>query len=217
MIKKFKIYGCRNSGTNYLWHLVERNFDIHYVGNGAGKHKHSLPRYFHDPESLVLMITKNPYSWLLSRKRKPHLGAVGDIMKNANWADFLDTPYNCFAGSVCKWNKMSLAFIEANTLEQYEHVKYEDLLLHGEDVLNELAEKYDIDKTAKFFDDIRRETAADPNKPLKDKKYDRRNYYEKELWKNEYSRNMVEAVNERLDNWTVKHSGYELLKPKNYG
>ncbi|MCB0617889.1 MAG: hypothetical protein KDC32_11880 [Saprospiraceae bacterium] len=113
-----KILGERNSGTNYLHHLLRLNFSLdilpgvapdflrteherdHFFERSAGENlgwKHALApdlqllhRSKGDPDRVVfLTITKNPYSWLWSLYRRPyHATQLYD-----NFDQFLQTPW----------------------------------------------------------------------------------------------------------------------------
>ncbi len=115
-----KIFGERNTGTNYLWWLLEHNtnavllpgskprkrgwmkstllFDHFY--NTAFRHelgwKHGFPvlediKAWHDPGNLLLVtLTKNPYAFLLSLFKKPY-HYQGE--KPPDFSTFLRTPW----------------------------------------------------------------------------------------------------------------------------
>lgn len=77
MIDYIQIFGERNSGTNYLKEFLSKNLinkiDIGYKYGW----KHGFVNFKRlEKESLenvlFLVITKNPYAWLLSMNKKPH-------------------------------------------------------------------------------------------------------------------------------------------------
>ena len=78
MIKHIKIFGERNSGTNFLEQLVRRNIiDINvcssfYIGSGW---KHGFPRIelFNEVnETLFIFIIRDLESWLISMYNNPY-------------------------------------------------------------------------------------------------------------------------------------------------
>lgn len=105
---QIKLYGERNTGTNYLDEVLALNFDAERLRGGAPaeinkqkrpqaakealRDEHDAATYAvtlgwkHrevDPDSLarlappggsifVVTLTKNPYSWLLSLKKRPY-------------------------------------------------------------------------------------------------------------------------------------------------
>ena len=77
MISHFKIYGERNSGTNYVQWLFETNFKLEYWRSGALGWKHGMAQLDEIRQGdynhvLFLLVLKNPYSWLLSMHKNPH-------------------------------------------------------------------------------------------------------------------------------------------------
>ena len=70
-INKYTIYGERNSGTNYLKQLMDKNFDVCF---NEINHKHF---FWHNDLSntddiLFIAIVRNPYDWLNSMYKTPY-------------------------------------------------------------------------------------------------------------------------------------------------
>ena len=73
-INKLKIYGERNSGTNYMEQLIRHNYrnlhilDNYFVGSGGTGWKHGIPypnRYDKD-STLIIVVFRDLNDWLLS-------------------------------------------------------------------------------------------------------------------------------------------------------
>ena len=76
-IDYIQIFGERNSGTNYLKQLLEINLDPKIeIGSKFGwKHGFTHKRAIKNKDTehtLFLVLTKDPYSWLISMNQRPH-------------------------------------------------------------------------------------------------------------------------------------------------
>lgn len=73
-ISQVKIYGERNSGTNYIDQLIRLNYrnfrilDNHFVGAGGSGWKHGLPfpHRYHTGDTLLIVVFRELNDWLLS-------------------------------------------------------------------------------------------------------------------------------------------------------
>ncbi len=74
-IKNFTILGERCSGTNYLQHAMEKNFDVPITWKYGWKHWFGDHRPYDDSdanETLFLVLYRNPVDWLNSLFRDQH-------------------------------------------------------------------------------------------------------------------------------------------------
>ena len=73
-IKYIKIYGERNSGTNFLQQLLTRNTaNVHLLRNKWGSWKHGFPNIDGDlPDILVVFIIRDLEPWLKSMYKNPY-------------------------------------------------------------------------------------------------------------------------------------------------
>ena len=70
-INKYTIYGERNSGTNYLYLLIDKNFDVRY-NNINHKHFFGHNDLSNNDDTLFIAIVRNPYDWLNSMYKTPY-------------------------------------------------------------------------------------------------------------------------------------------------
>jgi hypothetical protein len=93
MLKYFFILGERCSGTNYLHHLIEKNFHLEYK-EWHHKHFFGFSDYPDSDETLFLAIVRHPVEWLASFRKTPHhLEYRGELApKSMPWRDFLEMP-----------------------------------------------------------------------------------------------------------------------------
>jgi hypothetical protein len=71
-ITKYTIYGERNSGTNYLVHLIDKNFDINITWDYGWKHFFGHNDLSNTDDTLFIAIVRNPYDWLNSMYKTPY-------------------------------------------------------------------------------------------------------------------------------------------------
>jgi hypothetical protein len=72
MLKKFTIYGERNSGTNYLEQLINLNFDVELTWEYGWKHFFGFNDLSNSDNTLFIGIVRNPYDWINSMYRHPY-------------------------------------------------------------------------------------------------------------------------------------------------
>jgi hypothetical protein len=73
MIEKILIRGERCSGTNYLYSLIEKNFNIELCSQLGWKHSYIniFNKNLHNHEKyLVIFIFRNPIDWIGSLYQK---------------------------------------------------------------------------------------------------------------------------------------------------
>lgn len=243
-----KIYGERNSGTNYLEKMIAANFrvsilkykpnrleysalkfirydfvqDIVHLKNQK-KHlgwKHGCPpikslRKNIREETRFICITKNPYAFLFSLYKRPyHLKGI----KKDNFTSFLKSEWGLrrrdllqekwLNNPVLLWNKKYDAYVKF--AEQYASqvamVRYEDLILKGEETLILLKEKLGLEALNENFKFIK-SSGVEEHKSLEYYQ----DYYHNELWRQNFSEEDIKFVNEQLDHGLVESLNYNLL------
>ena len=93
-IKRFKVYGERNSGTNYAAQLMRRNFPElkHHIWYPWEKHQFvHVP--FVLPGALAIVVVRNAHDWLKSMYRNPH--QIGAWAYEVNFNEFLQHEWSC--------------------------------------------------------------------------------------------------------------------------
>jgi hypothetical protein len=217
---KILLYGLQRSGTNYLETAVNQKYHVLFVNeindrSGPG-HKHFRlydqkaiipePHYGNEltfagyddfenhleiPPDIILVISKDPYSWLLSYK---------------SWAEKCHWPqpghhylkeYNLFYG---KW----LEF--ARQTDKIQFVRYCDLLNNNDQTLNHLQAKFPLQKKFQWPFRSRLPTLV-PQSSYFSKH--RRHYYLSEQYLNSYTREELQKINAIIDPQVLSGLGYE--------
>ncbi len=214
MIEGIKVFGERNSGNNYIMHLLDKNLDLKYttreptINKAMGwTHGKTLDCYGHTTLDtiLFLFIFKNPYSWLLSFKENTH---TKQTFKKTNFFGFLQTPVEGYENPVLMlMDKYKDYFAFDN---QYEHlVQYEDVLANPAHLINDLNGYFNLPVSDNYFTPIENTTESDGT--LLEKKFDKKEYYLKEQWKQKLGTREIAFINEHLDSDVMKKLGYEWI------
>lgn len=106
-INYIKVFGERNSGTNYLSSLLAMNVkNIELLGGKYGwKHgfvNHEVLKGAND--TLFLVIFKDPYSWAVSMRGKPHHAPQ---LHKLPFSEFIRSEWACYTGD--NFDKRNLA------------------------------------------------------------------------------------------------------------
>ena len=246
--KKIKIYGERNTNTNYLSELINLNlkaneikgtvppyvirlqhhlpgnemvkdiyFGLTYFQNLGWKHtriktEEKLKKYRIVNNNLILItITKNPYSWLLSLYKRPYnqyynskpdfytfLRKKWKIVGRDNITHVLNNPIEL-------WNIKNASYLQITDINIL-NLTSEGLLRDPESVLKTISAKFNIEKTTSFFKNHHQSTK---NKNKNFKYY--QDYYLNKKWREKLSSKEINLINEYLDEKLMHKFGYEYL------
>ena len=234
-----KIYGERNTGTNYLAKLIEKNFEVKILKGQISKGsiftfsewtkdlffrisrninlgwKHSVIDeklvLNHKSKPIVITLTKNPYSFLLSLYNRPY-HYKGN--KPNSFLSFLKEKWTLTDRDNCKlksldspidlWNFKNKSYIDL--LDSYSNClifTYEELLENPDKVIVSISEKLNIFFKEKFknYDD----STKNDNKKFNDYQ----NYYLNELWAKELNDDEIIFINSKLDLNVLSFFGYK--------
>ncbi|UWQ20895.1 sulfotransferase [Jannaschia sp. W003] len=263
MIHTLKVYGERNTGTNYLAELLVANFDrlllrgtqplwparralVHRLGRmglaplGRAVDEATSDLYFARafPRTLgwkhaevpverlaratpggvgFVVLTKNPYSFLLSLHRRPyHLGApVPDL------ATFLARPVRPARREMSGRAPCRPAEIWNRKMRSYERLaasglpavvlRYEDLLADEAGALGRIAEAFGLPMSRRWAGVTY--STKDPGKG----RADYRDRYLREQWREDLDADTVAAINTDLDADLAARFGYDVIDPAAVG
>ncbi len=225
MKKKLLHYGLQRSGTNFLESLLVNNFDIK-IHSLRKERDHPLQKHFrlYDdktkiPESKylnnynfesyadfkkswelnteingVIVISKDPYSWLLSYEK---------WAKKCNWPtpsyQYIEE-YNLFLD---KWR------VFAQQSNEILFIRYIDLLVQPEIELTKIEDKFSLKKRWK----TRRnglKTALDKVKVSEKFSKEKKEFYTKKKYLNNYNKTKLETTNYFLDEKLMSFLNYKL-------
>jgi len=244
-MKKIKLYGERNCGTNYLdklmrlnleadflrgvvpntllWTISEYNINLYFQlfanKNLGWKHKQvdreEIEKYKNFDALSIITISKNPYSFLLSLKRKPY-HYKGDRSKS--FLEFLQSSWpvtkrenvnkNQVKNPIELWNIKNKAYIELhkNMPNKTLNLNYENLLLDPKKVVVQISKHFNISMKGDFVN----YTVSTKNSKKTFKDY--QEYYLHEQWTEEMKREEIEFINQYLNKDVVKFFGYKILE-----
>lgn len=213
MIEGIKVFGERNSGNNYIMHLLDTNLDMKYTTRAPHINKglgwtHGTPQTYDkevEAKTLFLFIVKNPYSWLLSFKDKPHTDIKGKYDK-IDFGKFLRTPVESHKSPIEMWTYKHSIYLWFMGNVDYAHlVRYEDVLRDPKKVIDEIIDKYDLSKSKSYFKNI--DNTTHPSGRITDDKFGKKEYYLKKKWRKELED--VDLINGFLNRKVMKKLGYK--------
>jgi hypothetical protein len=126
-----KVHGQLRCGTNYLTHVLRENFDVTVYESDEGGWKHGPMAG--DPETAYVVLTKDPYSWLVSfrsweeihdrTKPKPMAAFVQARVSHPRLRETWDA-----SDPIDAWNKSYRSWIASAEKLDAPVVAYEQLL-----------------------------------------------------------------------------------------
>lgn len=249
MSKLIKIYGERNTNTNYLSQLIRLNLEIKEIPGVVPPYVMALQRIFpgnewirdiyfyctyhanlgwkhtcvksaetlrkyavvRNHDLVIVTITKNPYSWLLSLYRSPYHQYY---VEKPNFETFLTSPWETVGRDNTKrilktpielWNIKNSAYlglIGDNTL----NLTTENLLADPKAVIDMISRQFDIARRSDAFFNYDRSTKEED----KDSSY-YRDYYLNEKWRADISMDAIAMINKVVDRQLMAYFGYQML------
>lgn len=238
---KIKVFGERNTNTNYLEKLIELNLECEQLTGVAPDWIHKTQKYLLTKEAFadlyfdftetknlgwkhksvnnlvntsktpIITITKNPYSWLLSLYRNPYHSVDSN---QCSFEEFITKPW-----PIMRRENISAKAINPIELWNLKNKSY--LTLPKEIVLNSTTESL-FENPQKVLEQISNQFNI-PQKKGFYKNYDRstkqtgksteyyRDYYLNQKWKKGLSSESIELINNLLDQDLMNHFGYEIL------
>ncbi|MDH7448055.1 hypothetical protein [Aquimarina sp. 2201CG14-23] len=250
MIKAIKIYGERNSGTNYLEQLIDQNLQVKILKYRPNKlstsllrtikydfvidilstmdkknslgWKHGCPRVkeineFKKHPLVIVTITKNPYSFLLSLHKKPYhfRGKKDPVFHNfieQDWflrnRDFCKGRY--LESPIELWNVKNKSYIHLSekTFQIVINITYEQLIKNPEAIIDLIAKKGGIQvKKEEGFQNI-----VDSTKKSSLTFDDYKNYYLKKEWRKNLNNQAIGTINEKIDRSIIEYFKYQIIQ-----
>lgn len=94
MITKYTIFGERCSGTNYIYNIMQLNFNLIFTNEYGHKHFFGFDKYKDSDDTLFIGIVREPFSWANSFYRDKH-HLRGEITKSVD--KFLNTEVRSYS------------------------------------------------------------------------------------------------------------------------
>lgn len=226
-----KIHGLQRSGTNYLSHLMNENFqNVKVLVNAGGwKHGHYMAPLALNQEVHVVAIVKNPYAWLVSvykywgpdKKLRigPDLTGVSfeEFVRNRCYLELQrDIPYLFRSKNPVQfWNDMNFHWSSIMLMQKKIcFITYESLLNGPKLTIDHIGSRLGIKTKNNFSDSDQTFTPSGENLHLSGEKFSNKDYYLKSEWIQQYTPELLEFVNEELDMDLMVNFGYNFMSAK---
>lgn len=152
---RLKLFGAFRSGTNYVKTLLEVNYRVRVATNDGGFKHFPVPARYRGAEFQpfpmhILLVTKDPYSWLTSMWSYVQGTGAGHVRCGGDWGEFLVRPlfvtspaYDAFpeqrfASPVEYWNAVNHSALSLPDTRRTT-IRYETLLERTEQVITDVA------------------------------------------------------------------------------
>lgn len=229
-LEYIKIHGLQRSGTNYLSHLINENFqDVKALVNlGGWKHGCYMAPWAIGHEVHVIGILKSPYAWLTSvfkywgpdKKLRigPNLEGVSfdEFVRNRCYFERQrDIPFLMRAENpVQHWNNMNFHWSSIHmNQKKILMLKYETLLQDPQQIIKMLSEKLELKLKDSFQNCDETFTPSGENLKPSGQKF-QADYYLNAEWKQHYTPELLQFVNEELDMDLMVHFEYDFMLPQ---
>lgn len=232
-MKSIQLYGLFRTGTNYVAKLLESNFlvKIYHEGNEHGLNdKGFCTNWKHGPyvghllkeEHPMVIVTKNPYSWLVSCYKYWKKFPLGPEIEKFSFEQFVKASPCCLEGSAT----VPFMFRAKNLMQYYWNayyhwtsvrstpffvMQYEAVLEDAEGAFTQLAECFDLESRGEFVNlekNVLWDVKDDENKfrlrntPLameaKDKDFDL-SYYDEKKYLEYYNDDLLKYIKKEWD------------------
>ncbi len=229
-IKYIKIFGLQRTGTNYVTDLINRNFKNTKVLVNIGGWKHGT--YQTPPivgrELDVVIVVKNPYSWLRSMydywgpERKKNIGP--DLTDTA-FEQFVrsrvvfeqqrDIPFLFRAANPIQyWNNMNFHYISIRMQSQRcIMISYETLLKDFDLTMLRITDLFDLEPVSDNLEFVTCTKIYEPSQEdphIGEEDFSKHKYYTQRGYMRYYSQDLLEFVNNQLDHEVMTKCGYNL-------
>lgn len=248
-MNKIKIFGERNTGTNYLVKLIENNLNVKLFKGVVPKFPNYFPFKFlnnsetykdlyfllfnrfnfgwkhsyldlkilskkiaNDSNFFVVLIVKNPYSFLLSLNKNPYHNYS---LKNINFKSFLSSPWKIYLRDnyskeyidpIELWNVKTIPYLKLKELfpNNVFIVKYESLISNPEGVIKEIS----VFTNTSYISSFKNHISSTKNEQKDFNYYS--DYYLNERWISKLDSESIDYINSKLDHNLCESLGYSI-------
>ena len=228
-VEYVKIHGLQRSGTNYISHIINENFEglKCLVNVGGWKHGHYSAPWMIRKEVHVVCVVKNPYSWLVSiynywgPNRKKN---IGPDLSGVKFEDFVrnrvfferqnDIPYIYRAQNpIQHWNNMNCHWLSIRmNKKKLCFLSYEsflnDLSSSVKSIENALGVKR---KTSEVLTTTNVLLPSGEDIKKGNESFEQTEYYLKNEFLKYYTPELLEFVNQEIDLDLMVHFGYNVF------
>ena len=169
---------------------------------------------------LIITVTKNPYSWLLSMFNRPYHSVynANKFTEEQTFEEFLLHEWKCLKrenspeailkNPIELWNIKNDSYLKISDNTKYTvvNIKYENILIDYEKVLMELANSVNLKFSSSEVRNVVKSAKGDGSNY-----YDYKKYYLNEEWKEKINNYQYEIINTHLNPLVMEAFNYKLI------
>lgn len=226
-----KIFGLQRSGTNYISHLLNENFESvkALINVGGWKHGYYSVPWIMGKELSILGVTKSPYAWLVSMynywgpNRKLN---IGPDLRGVSFEHFVrnkvifekqrDIPFLIRSvNPVQHWNNMNFHWLSIRlNSKKLCFVTYEMILSELDNTLTGIETSLGLKKKKETKTTTKTLLPSGEEMKTSDENFEQREYYLKGGFMKYYTPELLEFVNGEIDLDLMVHFGYNMFSVK---
>jgi len=222
-IKQFQIFGQRASGTHYLINLLERNLNLKHNKNQPWKHGFSNVSILPKNVDINFVIYRNPYDWIRSVHILPY-HAIRSLWY-IPFEEFIRREWECDDkfdlhpesgkrfSNILKLRSYKIKLWESKRSNKVCYLNYEILEKYPEQVLDDVAKRYNL-KWTKNFENIY--TRKDHNAQYVKKQYRPLTQEDLDYLKNEIDWVTENQIGYRLEDYNILKNTVSLPHLESY-
>jgi hypothetical protein len=216
-IEYIKIHGLQRTATNYFSYIVDQNFKNckSLVNIGGWKHGHYCAPWSLGREVHILVVVKNPYSWLVSfyRYLNPPFDFETFLKTPIIVGEPNGTPYFLRAENpVQHWNNMNFHWISIRmNLKKVCTVPFESIILSPEEMIPAIGKYFNLQVKDNLVISKKQMKPANEIPEVSEKDFDKDFYLQKKYLEN-FNSSSIDFTNQQLDENIMQKLSYELEK-----
>ena len=214
-INYIKIHGLQRTGTNYITYLINHNFikTTCLVNVGGWKHGHYCAPWTLGQEVNVLLVTKNPYSWLVSLYNylKPSLSFENFTKRPLVFGEQSGSPYFLRASNpIDHWNNMNFHWMSVQMNEKkFCVIPFESFIKNSKSTLENISKYFNIDIKKDIIDTSFKVQPSNESPQITNDNFNS-SFYTERKYMSFYTPEVLNFVNKHLDPFVLNQIGYRL-------
>lgn len=214
-IEYVKIHGLQRTATNYVAHMINENYKNckSLVNIGGWKHGHYCAPWCLGQEVHVVVVTKNPYAWLVSLYKylSPPFDFDHFVRSPIVLGEPNGSPYFLRAQNpIQHWNNMNFHWMSIRLNEKKVcTIPFENICMSPSEMTLALGNYFSLQIKENLVNTDKEMRPANESPEIGDSNFNKDFYFQK-LFLKQFSSSLISFVNEQLDVDLMKNLGYSI-------